>query len=364
MVDGTTGSDVDDTAVPASPPQPPSPEDPPAAPAQPEAPVTAPPIPAGGIPRISDYWPDAPHRMGPTADFYRYSTKATPRPAGLVPLPPRPGTASGRRTGHPGRRALLGSLLVAAALAAAAIVVATVAHRMDARPAAIPLPGPASGPATSAPPAIPVPVVANDHTISAPQNGLRTATFELASDVVSVSVRSAALGGDLFRISTPATSGMLPRATVKAGTVRLVLARVRAERKPAVTVTLSAGVRWSVRITGGVAAGALDLRGIPLAAVALAGNATRIDLHAPRPRGTLPVRITGGINQFRLTTADAVPARVRARGGAGRVVLYGRTDNGVARGRSFVAGAFDAGRDRIDLDVVAGIGSAIVTTGR
>jgi hypothetical protein len=335
--------------------------------------------PAGGFPSISDYWPDAPHRMGPPADFYHDPIEDARRPPRPEPAAPGTKPTGTRPPARAGRRKLIALLLTVAVLAAAGIAVTTLTRHRDTGTVANRAPDSGSAPAAvvddpvataaATAGATPVPTVtsakpsADTHAVSAPLNGLTTAGFELASDAVTVNLRSAVLGGDLFRITTPATSGVLPRATVRGGAIRLTLARVGKTGKAAVDVTLNAGVRWSIRVSGGVSQGALDLHDLALTAVELAGDAARIDLQVPRPDGTLPVRITGGLNQLRLTTAGGVAIRVRARGGAGQVVLNGRTDNGVARGRSFTSGPFDASTDRIDLDATVGIGSVIVAGG-
>jgi hypothetical protein len=67
--------------------------------------------------------------------------------------------------------------------------------------------------------------------------------------------------------------------------------------------------------------------------------------------------MSGGVNRFEVRTADGVPVRIRARRGAGQVVLNGRTDDGVARGASFLSPDWAGSADRIDLDAVAGVGT-------
>jgi hypothetical protein len=67
--------------------------------------------------------------------------------------------------------------------------------------------------------------------------------------------------------------------------------------------------------------------------------------------------MTGGANQFQIHTVGTVPARLRIRKGAGKVVFDGRTDNGVSRGSVFTSAEFADSDDRIDVDAVAGVGT-------
>jgi hypothetical protein len=202
----------------------------------------------------------------------------------------------------------------------------------------------------------------NAHTISAPLGGRTSAVFDLISDASSLRVRAADLGGDLFRISTLESDRAVPRVTAKGD--RLELRLVGAEKLAGgpVEVQLNADVRWKLRVTGGVARTVIDLSDGKLDRVDLTGGATRIELTLPPPSGTTTVRMTGGVNQFLVHRAEGAPVRIRAREGAGRVVLDGRADNGVAAGALFTSPGWATARDRIDLDAVAGMGT--LTTDR
>jgi hypothetical protein len=96
-------------------------------------------------------------------------------------------------------------------------------------------------------------------------------------------------------------------------------------------------------------------------AVDLNGGATRIDLTLPAPQGLVPVRMTGGVNQFQVRLADATPVRVRVQSGAGQVTVAGSTHRGIAPGRSFTANGWGSADSGIDLLAVAGMAVLTVT---
>jgi hypothetical protein len=73
--------------------------------------------------------------------------------------------------------------------------------------------------------------------------------------------------------------------------------------------------------------------------------------------------LSGGVNRFEVSTDQGVPVRVRTRRGAGQVQLDGRTDDGVARGASFLSPDWAGSQNRIDLDAVAGVGTLRVGRG-
>jgi hypothetical protein len=151
-----------------------------------------------------------------------------------------------------------------------------------------------------------------------------------------------------------------PHVDEHAGTVYLSLRATGDAGPGAVEVLLNASVRWSLRLGGGMRQSMIDMGGGTLERLDLAAGATRIEVTLPRPDGTLAVRMTGGVHEFLVHTPAHVPTRVRVGRGAGRVVLDGRTHNGVAPGVLFTPPGWAGTADRIDLDAVAGMGTLTV----
>ena len=323
------------------------------------------------LPSISDYWPDAPHRIGPPADHYtdeptESEVDALLRSGGRERVPHVPHIAPPRRRSR--RPVILGFVLVALLLAGASLTgyaLTRPASREELSVAPPPARStPAEAPTVAAPPAEaptatrkPSASPTRAKTVSAPVRDRDEAAFELVSDAAVIDLRAAELGDDLYRITTPAKSSVVPRAQLGAAGVRLFLDDNGERGDASVTVLLNADVRWSMRITGGVKAGVFDLGAAHVDEVDFAGGAARIDLTLPPPDGTMPIRLSGGVNRFEVRTDQGVPVRVRTRRGAGQVKLDGRTDDGVARGASFLSPDWAASKNRIDLDAVAGVGT-------
>jgi hypothetical protein len=197
---------------------------------------------------------------------------------------------------------------------------------------------------------------ASGHTVSGPLDGRTAAGLDLVSAAVVVTVRSAAIGDDLYRVSTPADGGR-PYATEAGGRVRLALDGAGGR---VVDIVLNERVRWDLSVAGGAEQHRIDLSGSRLRRVDLAGGAGRIVLTLPRPEGTLRVRMAGGVRDLAVHTAGTAPVRVRVGSGAGRVVLGGRTHAGVAAGALFTPERWDDTGDRIDLDAAAGMSQLTV----
>lgn len=191
----------------------------------------------------------------------------------------------------------------------------------------------------------------DDGVIRAPVNGRNTAGFDLVQGADVINLRIASIGSDLFRVSAP-DGRARPAVTVADSVVRVTPAR--GDGTNATTVLLNSRVRWSVRMSAGVKSGVFDLRGGRISAVELTRSA-RLDVSLPRPAGTLPVRMTGGVRNLRVHTPE-VPIRVGIRAGAGLAVINGSAKGGVAAGTTFTPADFAGARNRIDLQALGGVG--------
>jgi hypothetical protein len=197
--------------------------------------------------------------------------------------------------------------------------------------------------------------------VTGPVDGLTSGAFALVDGAGSVKVRVDDLGDELYRIATPDESGVTPKVERDGSDVRLYLPPGRNGGATEVDIVLNAGVRWTLRLDGGADTTRVDLTGADVEAVDLNGGATRIDLTLPAPQGLVPVRMTGGVNQFQVRLAGGTPVRVRVQSGAGQVTVDGSTHRGIAPGRSFTANGWDSADSGIDLLAVAGMAALTIT---
>lgn len=84
---------------------------------------------------------------------------------------------------------------------------------------------------------------------------------------------------------------------------------------------LSALVTWALTIKGGVSAMAADLSQVPLSALEIKGGASELKVALPAPRGTVPLKLTGGAANIRFTRPPGTPVRLHLRGGASGLTL-------------------------------------------
>lgn len=127
--------------------------------------------------------------------------------------------------------------------------------------------------------------------------------------------------GSLEELARGSFSGHLPEVSVDSGKIVVSYpaygpARwlVRLRRARAV-LALNPSVPWRFELRGGVHRLHADLRSHIVDGVAIRGGITSADLWLPKPRGTVPIELAGGINNVSIHRPEGVPARLSVRGG-------------------------------------------------
>jgi hypothetical protein len=185
----------------------------------------------------------------------------------------------------------------------------------------------------------------------------RTGAYLVVRDAASrVEVRLADLPGLLYRVSTPADSGLAPRVTGTPGRVRLGLRSTGADGPDIVTILLNREVRWDIRLPAGAGEQRLDLAEGRVTRIDL-GASGLVDLRLPNPSGTVPVTFTGGIGSVEIAGPPAAPMRFRLREGAGAVVTPWTANNGAPAGAVLVAPGWSASSNRYTVYARAGLGT-------
>lgn len=164
-----------------------------------------------------------------------------------------------------------------------------------------------------------------DNVATARIDGRATATFELVAATSRATVKTQDLGDELYRITAAGESGAAPRPALTGDKVQLLLETEGAGARGNVEVLLSNKVTWALRFTGGADEQLVDMTGGKINAVDLTGASRRVDLTLPKPTGTVPLRITGAIEDLSLTSPSGSPVRVKVDGGVKTVAAGTRT---------------------------------------
>jgi hypothetical protein len=191
--------------------------------------------------------------------------------------------------------------------------------------------------------------VQHGRTATAPLGGRTTAGFEMVAASNKMTVKTQNLGADLFRITTADDSGMVPTPVVTAGRVELHLTPQGAGTSGDVTILLSSKVRWALQFTGGSDEQLIDMTGGAVSGVTLVGGARRVELTLPKPSGTVPVLVTGALQELSVRSTTSVPVRVSVEAGAKTVTAGTRTLKDVGPGSTLTPKDWQV-KDRYDVD--------------
>jgi len=206
------------------------------------------------------------------------------------------------------------------------------------------------------------------HAVSLSRDGRVSAALKVAAGTPILEVSVGNLGGTLLRVSTPDNAPVRP--VLSGASSRVIVlslagaARVQGSQRGsgyAVTVVLNSAVSWGLDLAGGTELAKLDLRGGKVAGVAVTAGSDVLDVSLPRPAGTLPLLLAGGVSQFLLSLPGGVPAKVTVGGGASFVSIDDQNLTGVAGGTVLTPPGWDTAASRFDIDATSGFSRLTVS---
>ena len=216
------------------------------------------------------------------------------------------------------------------------------------------------------------------HVATMPAGGLTRAELKVTSGTAILDISVGRLGGTLLRASTPDGAPVRPvlvnSGRAAPGLIVLSLAGAGpGEQGPggapakgqdsgyAVKVVLNAAVTWSLDLAGGTQLTRVDLRGGKVAGIAVMAGSDTLDMRLPRPAGTLPLLLAGGVSQFLLSLPAGVPAQVTVGGGASFLSLDGQHLTGIAGGTVVTSPGWAGATSRYDIDAISGFSRLAVS---
>jgi len=198
------------------------------------------------------------------------------------------------------------------------------------------------------------------HVLAGALHG-RTGAFLIVRDAASrVEVRLADLPGLLYRISTPADSGLAPAVTGTPGRVRLGLRPTGADGPDTVEILLNRAVRWDIRLPAGAGEQHLDLAAGRIRRVELGSGTGLVSMRLPPPRGTVPIKLTGGVGEIAIAIPAGTPLRFRLRGGAALVAVPWTPRARAPAGALIAPAGWLGARNRYAVDVESEVGTVTV----
>ena len=213
----------------------------------------------------------------------------------------------------------------------------------------------------------------SSHVVSLSSGGRTSAALEVTAGTPVLDVTVARLPGTLLRVSTPDDAPVRP---VLSGSAPIVLSLTGAPAggapgggatggnghgEYAVRVVLNAAVVWSIDFAGGTQRTEADLRGGKVGGIAVTAGSDILDVSLPRPAGTLPFLLAGGVSQLLLSLPGGVPAQVTVGAGASYVSVDNQASVGVAGGTVISPPGWATATSRFDIDATSGFSRLTVS---
>jgi len=164
-----------------------------------------------------------------------------------------------------------------------------------------------------------------DRTVTAPLDNRTAASFEMLAGVNTVHLSIGELGDELYRISTPADAGIKPSPVIHNDDVQLQVTPDGDGTGGEIEVVLAAKVNWQLRFSGSAQEQVLNLSGGQVSGVEMVAGTRHAELDLGKPSGTVPVKITGAVDQLVLRSPDGCPMRISLGGGVKTAVAGSRT---------------------------------------
>jgi hypothetical protein len=206
---------------------------------------------------------------------------------------------------------------------------------------------------------------ASSHAVSVSRGDLTRAALKVTAGTPFLDVSMGKLGGTLLRVSTPDDAPVRPVLS-GSGLIVLSLASASAPHGFAssgyvVKVVLNSAVTWSLDLASGTQRTEADLRGGTVAGVAVTAGSAELDVSLPRPAGTVPFLLAGGVSLFRLSLPGDVPAQVTVGGGASFVSIDDQNLTGIAGGTVLTPPGWATATSRFDIDATSGFSRLTVS---
>jgi hypothetical protein len=172
-----------------------------------------------------------------------------------------------------------------------------------------------------------------------------------------VEVSSArAVRGPLYRVSTPAGSGIRPLVSQTGATVQVGQTGTSPGTGiPSLDIVVARRVRWTIDLDGGATRESVDMGGGSLSSLDFGAGVSMASVQLPAPVGTQVLTLAGGASQLDVTAPPGAPAQVQAVGGASQVFLDGSDHTGVAGGSVFTDPGWSGSPNRYAITLASGV---------
>ncbi|WP_143133772.1 hypothetical protein [Actinoplanes philippinensis] len=194
--------------------------------------------------------------------------------------------------------------------------------------------------------------------LTAPLGTARRRTLEITGATTTLRIRTAAMGDQLYSI-LGLDPGIPPRIT-DTGAGSVLTLSPDAVVTGGAEVVLNSTVQWTVKLTGSANELDVDARPGGLATVESTSAVARGLLQLPKPKTSIPLKITGPVGDLTVRTEAGAPVRVRAAKGAGSATVAGKAQRDIKEGATLQETGWRTAQGRYDLRLTTRANSIVV----
>ncbi|MEV5341629.1 hypothetical protein AB0K93_24585 [Streptomyces sp. NPDC052676] len=158
-------------------------------------------------------------------------------------------------------------------------------------------------------------------------------------------------------------TGLVPEVEATGGVVTVRYPRRLhpfSVRRHSGRLTLHPTVPWAIEVDGGTGRLTADLTALTLTRLDLGSGASHVSLALPRPRGTVSIRVAGGVSNVSVRRPQDVAAHISITGGASQLTFDGQHLGAIGGGVTFASPTYDTSEDRYDIEVFGGASALTV----
>lgn len=194
---------------------------------------------------------------------------------------------------------------------------------------------------------------------AAPVAGLTRARLAFKGGASELVLRGSEDLADLYRAKF---EGAVPQVRVREGTVSIQYrGRPFDWRKRRADVTLNASLPWTVEVNGGASRLTAYLDAVDMAGFEMVGGVDKMGMALGRPRGVVPIQISGGANRVQVERPAGVPVRLHVQGGMGKGELDGQKVGGSGHDAVLHSEGARSAKDVFEIEVIGSVASIRVT---
>lgn len=193
--------------------------------------------------------------------------------------------------------------------------------------------------------------------------GLTAGTLDVSYGTSSLEIGTAGLGDAMYQVHVDYPAGENPptiSVDQQSGTLGISQNgsispfRLFGSNQRHLKVTLNNRIAWTIRLSGGISNGHLDLRELQLRNIDLSGGVSGVTIQLGPPKGTVRLQVSGGVSNLNVRAPSGSQWNLSASGGVSNLRIDGKRFGSQNEFQKQSPG-YGSATDRFDVEVSGGV---------